>query len=94
MRIKTMTISQIEAQYKDEWVLIEDPQTNENLEVQGGKVLWHGKDREELYRRALEMQPKYSAIIYTGGWPEGMEFILCAYFRWAHALGSRAATMI
>jgi hypothetical protein len=73
---RTITISQIEARYKDEWVLVEDPQTNENLEVQSGKVLWHGKDRDELYRKVKELNPGYAAIFYTGGLPEGMVFVL------------------
>jgi hypothetical protein len=43
-----MTVAQIEAQFKSERVLLGNPQTNETLEVQGGRVLWHGKDRDEV----------------------------------------------
>ena len=61
-----LTIAQIEAQFASEWVLVEDPQTNDALEVQSGKVRWHSKDREEVYRQAVVLHPKRFAILYTG----------------------------
>ena len=51
-------IGEIEAKFDSEWVLIEDPLTDEALEVQSGTVRWHGKRRDEVYRRAVEMRPK------------------------------------
>ena len=48
-----LTIAQIEAQFASEWVLVEAPQTDDALEVQSGKVRWHSKDREEVYRQAV-----------------------------------------
>ena len=61
-----LTAAQIEAKFQSEWVLIEDPQTTETLEVESGKVRWHSKDRDEVYRKAAEFQLKLSAILYTG----------------------------
>jgi len=43
---------------------------NEALEVQSGKVRWHSKDREEVYRKVAEMHPRRFAILYTGTMPE------------------------
>jgi len=63
---KVLTLAEIEEQFESEWILIEAPQTNEALEVQSGTVRWHGKDREEVYRKAVEMRPKRFAILYTG----------------------------
>ena len=71
-----MTVAEIEAQFKSEWVLLEDPQTNEALEVQGGRVVWHGKDRDEVYRKAVELRPKRFAVLYTGKMPEGTAVVL------------------
>ena len=71
-----MTLAQIEAQFQSEWVLLEDPQTNEALEVQGGRVLWHGKDRDEVYRKAVEVRPKRFAVLYTGKMPKGTAVVL------------------
>ena len=63
---EVLTISEIESRFNSEWVLVEDPQTNEALEVQSGKVRYHGKDRDEVYRMAIELRPKRFAVLYTG----------------------------
>lgn len=73
---KVLTIAQIEAQFQSEWVLVEEPQTNEALEVQSGKVRWHSKDREEIYRKVVEMHPERFAILYTGKMPEDTAIVL------------------
>lgn len=74
---EVLTIAQIEAQFQSEWVLIEAPKTNEALEVQSGKVRWHSKDREEVYRKAVEMRPRRFAVLYTGTMPEDTAIVLC-----------------
>lgn len=73
---QVLTKAQIEAQFESEWVLIEDPQTDEALEVQSGTVRWHSKDREEVYRRAVEIRPKRFAIVYTGKMPRDTAIVL------------------
>ena len=71
-----LTIAEIESQFKSEWVLVSDPQTNELLEVQSGKVLCHSKDRDEVYRKAVEVRPKRFAMLYTGTIPQDTEIVL------------------
>ena len=61
-----MSIAGIHARFQSEWVLLEDPETTASLEVKSGKLLWHSKDRDEVYRKALELRPKHSDILYTG----------------------------
>jgi len=73
---EVMSLTEIQYRFKSEWVLIEDPETTESIEVKGGKVLWHSKDRDEVYRKAREIRPKHSAILYTGSLPEEMAVIL------------------
>lgn len=73
---KVLTIAEIETQFDSEWVLVEDPQTNEAFEVQGGKVLYHSKNRDEFDRKALEFQPQRFAVVFTGQPSEEMEFVL------------------
>jgi hypothetical protein len=73
---EVLTIAQIEAQFDSEWILVGDPQTNEALEVQSGKVLWHSKDREEVYRKAVELRPGRSAMLYTGKMPKDTAVVL------------------
>ena len=71
-----MSVVEIQARFDSEWVLLEDPETSDTLEVKGGKVLWHSKDRDEVYRKARELHPKHSAILYTGKLPEGTAIVL------------------
>ena len=73
---KIFTAAQIEEQFESEWVLIEDPDTNDALEVQSGKVRWHSKDRDEVYRKAVELRPKRFAMLYTGKMPEDTAVVL------------------
>jgi hypothetical protein len=71
-----LTIPEIEAQFASEWVLVEDPQTNDALEVQSGKVLAHSKDRDEVYREAVRLRPKRFAMLYTGTLPKETAIVL------------------
>jgi hypothetical protein len=71
-----MTIAEIESQFNSEWVLLESPQTDDQLHVVSGKVVSHSKDRDEVYRKAVELRPKRSAIIYTGTMPDGTAIVL------------------
>ncbi len=73
---KLMTIDEIEAQFDSEWVLVEDPQTNDALEVQSGRVRYHSKDRDEVYRQAIALRPKRFAVLYTGSIPEDTAIVL------------------
>ncbi len=73
---KEMTMEEIESQFDSEWVLIEDPKTDEGLKVLGGRVLHHSKDRDEVYRKAVLLRPKRSALNYTGEIPEDTAVVL------------------
>jgi hypothetical protein len=73
---RVMTISEIESEFDSEWVLVDEPETNEQLEVLKGKVIHHSKDRDEVYRKAVSLRPKRSAILYTGSIPEGTVVVL------------------
>jgi hypothetical protein len=71
-----LTWNQIEDLYQDEWVLLEDPQSEENLQLLGGKLLWHSKSREEIGRKLLELRPESSALVYVGSPPRDAVFLL------------------
>ncbi len=73
---RQMTIEEIRSQFDSEWVLIEDPETDEGLKVLRGKVLYHSKDRDDVYRKAVARRAKRSAIIYTGEIPEETAVVL------------------
>ncbi len=71
-----LTFAEIKRRYDSEWVLVGDPQTASDLSVESGTVLFHSKDRDEVYRKARELRPKHSAILYLGKLPEDAAVIL------------------
>lgn len=73
---EVLTAAQIETQFESEWVLVEDPQTDEALTVTRGKVRWHSKDRDEVYRKAVELRLARFAILYTGKIPKDAAVVL------------------
>jgi hypothetical protein len=75
-REQVVTLQQIAAQFPSEWVLVGDPETDESLAVLGGQVLWHSKDRDEVYREIGKFRPKRFAMLYTGTMPEGTAIVL------------------
>ena len=70
------TVSEIETQFPSEWILIEDPETDESLAMRSGMVRCHSKDRDAVYRRAVELRPKRFAVLYTGEIPEDAAVVL------------------
>jgi hypothetical protein len=73
---EVMSLLEIQEKFESEWILVEDPETTESLGVTRGKVLWHSKNRDEVYRKARELSPQSSAILYTGTIPEEGAIIL------------------
>jgi len=73
---EVMSLIEIQQRFESEWVLIGDPETTENLEITKGRVLWHSKSRDEVYRKAREFSPQSSAILYTGTIPQEGELVL------------------
>jgi hypothetical protein len=73
---ETLSIHEIQARYDGEWVLIGDPEVDASLNVQRGQVLWHSKDRDEVYRQARKLKPTHCAFLFIGRLPEDMEIVL------------------
>ena len=71
-----LTREEIERRYAPDWVLINNPQTDEDLELLAGEVISVSKDRDELYRQSTELNLIHAAVRYLGPWPEDMIFIL------------------
>ncbi len=71
-----LTVKEMKSQFHSEWVLIEDPETDDALEVQRGRVLYHSQDRDEVYRKAVELKPRHFAMLYTGTLPKDTAIIL------------------
>ena len=71
-----LSLQEIQARYDREWVLISDPEVDASLHVQRGQVLWHSKDRDEVYCQARKLKPKHCAFLFMGRLPEDMEVVL------------------
>ncbi len=71
-----LTIAEINDRYDSEWVLLDQPETDESHDVMSGQVIAHSKDRDEVYRRAVELRPRRFAILYTGEIPENAVIVL------------------
>ena len=71
-----MTYEQIKSRFDSEWVLVGEPETDKALNIRSGTVLHHSKDREEVYRRALELRPSRVAVMYAGTMPEGTAVVV------------------
>lgn len=65
-----LTVGEMESRFNSEWVLVGDPETDDSLHVHSGRVIYHSKDRDEVYRKAIELKPKRFAMLYTGTLPK------------------------
>ena len=75
MNDEFLTQKEIEARYPSEWILVVDVETDEHLKILRGRVACHSKDRDDVYRRAIELKARSVAFLYTGS-RKGMHFAL------------------
>jgi hypothetical protein len=73
---ESITYAEIKKKYDGEWVLIIDPVTTKDLEIVEGKVAFHSKDRDDVWRVAKKLRPKHSAVLFFGRPPKNMEYAL------------------
>ena len=73
---ETISLSEIQTKFDKEWILLEDPVTDKLLNIKYGKVLWHSKDRDEVYRKARELKPKHSAVLRVGKLPHNTVIVV------------------
>ncbi len=71
-----MTRDEIEARFPSEWVLVADPQLDEQGEVVRGRVVFHSKSRDEIDRKDIELRPRSAAYLFTGRLPADAVVIL------------------
>jgi hypothetical protein len=64
---EVLTIEEIYAQYPDEWVLIDQPESDEYQRVRRGTVVFHSPDRDAVAAKAMELPiPRHAAVRFTG----------------------------
>ena len=67
---EVLTRAEMEARFDGEWVLIADPEVDNNLEVLSGRVVSHGQDPEAVYQEAIDQHIRRWASLYFGPIPE------------------------
>jgi hypothetical protein len=68
--------AEIYRRYPSHWILIVDPVSDKHLNLIKGKVVYHSKDRDEMYRKMLELRPSHFATLFTGKPHKDMEYVL------------------
>ena len=71
-----LTIAEIEKRYDGEWVLIENPEVDVNLDIVRGRVVYHNVDRDEFDRKSLNSSGTSFAVRFIGQSVPEMEFVL------------------
>ena len=71
-----MTLAEIEEQFDGEYVLVENPEVNEDAEVISGVVRHHSFSRNEVYDAAVRLKLKSTAILFNGEVPDNLVLIL------------------
>jgi hypothetical protein len=68
---KKLSMAQIKAKFKDEWVLLAHYDLDDRNEPLNGIVIDHSKDREEIYNRQMGLKQSL-CILYTGELPKDL----------------------
>ena len=71
-----LSLAEMTAKFSDEWVLLDNPQVDRHMNVTAGRVVWHSKDRDDVYQKAIEFRLRNSAVLFTGQIPENTAVIL------------------
>ena len=74
--LEWMTEAEWIRRYPDEFVLVIDPDWDDQKGLQAGYVAFHSPERKETYAEANRLNPKFCGCPFTGGLPEGMQFLL------------------
>ncbi len=72
-----MTIAEIEAQFPNQWVLVNELKKDRDGLAEGGRVVAHDSNRDSVYSAAAAIPvPRDIAVFHTGPIPEDVVFIL------------------
>ena len=72
-----MTMEEIESEFDQQWVLVNDPVTDDKLRVVEGRVRYHSEHRDKVYWASEHLGSKRAAILFVGErFPENHAFLL------------------
>jgi hypothetical protein len=65
-------MKQLESKFSGEWVLLVNPVDDKLMEPIRGELVFHSKNRDEVYEKAHERKDPHTAILYVGKIPEDL----------------------
>ncbi len=65
-----LTRAEMETRFDGEWVIVADPELNENLDVLGGRIAYHSQSQAELYEEESILPLKHCAFLCFVPMPE------------------------
>lgn len=71
-----MLWTQIKDRYIDQWVLLDNVEIGDDMEILGGDVIYVRPNKDNVYRKLLEIKPKKSAIEFVGDIPEDIAMMI------------------
>ena len=73
--VRKLLVTTIKKQFRDEWVLLLNPEISADTSIKSGEVIFHSKDRAEVHRRLVQFKGN-KAIVFTGRIPEDVGVLL------------------
>lgn len=74
--IERLTLEEMYEKYPNSWLLIADPELDEELNVIRGEVVLASEERDDIYNNLHLINGKSFAIEDTGEWPEDLHLML------------------
>jgi hypothetical protein len=72
-----MSMTEVEDHFPGEWVLLKDPELDEQGWVIRGQVIFHDPERSAVFREANRLpEPRYFTVWYAGQAPSGLDLVL------------------
>ena len=63
---KVLTWEEIEQRFDGEWVVIDEPELTDELEIVRGRVVYHGDDKEAAERAVSRLDLRDFAVWFLG----------------------------
>lgn len=72
-----MTAAQLEKELQGQWVVLCDPELDENGELVRGELVYHGSDRREAWCEAGKVLQNHKPFVFfVGQSPDTVDFVL------------------
>ncbi len=71
-----LSLEEMKSRYPDQWLLIGEPEVDEDLNIIQGQVLAYSTDEYEIYNALPFLNVKSKAIEYTGSIPEDLTVLM------------------